>query len=140
MLYNHNQGLKIEETELALFALQENEIMENGIPVVDVNYSEKLVAERRKKFEVEFFKTSLGWIRRKVNMLDGSTKDFLSDLLMQIKAGLELGQEVFIITYSEPDYTQEITNDYMISLQERKLATPSFIQECLIQTVKDFGG
>ena len=73
-------------------------------------------------------------------MKDGTTKDFLSDLLLQIKAGIELGQEVVIITYSEPDYTQEITSDYIISLQARKIATPEFIQECLIQTVSDFGG
>ena len=138
--HNHQNGLKIEETEEAIFALLENEYMKDGNPIVNENYENELIIKRKEQFEQEFFKTTLGWIRRKVNMKDGTTKDFLSDLLLQIKAGIELGQEVVIITYSEPDYTQEITSDYIISLQARKIATPEFIQECLIQTVSDFGG
>ena len=68
-----------------------------------------------------------------------STKDFLSDLLLSIKAGIELGQNVEIITYKLPDFYQELTENYMVSLQERKTATPDFVQECLMQTVSDFG-
>ena len=138
--YNHEKGLRIEETDSAIFALFENEIMKDGIPVEDENYESFLISRRQDIFEREFFKTSIGWIRRKVNMLDGTTKDFLSDLLLQIKAGLELGQSVEIITYREPDYTQEIDDEYIISLQERKVANSEFIEECLLQTVKDFGG
>ncbi len=138
--YNHKQGLKIEETENAIFALLDNEIMENGNPIINPNYDNELINARKVLFEQEFFKTSLGWIRRKVNMKDGSKKDFLSDLLLQIKAGLELGQVVEIITYLQPDFTQEISEEYMISLQERKNATLEFIGECLNRTVMDFGG
>ena len=72
-------------------------------------------------------------------MKDGSKKDFLSDLLLSIKAGLELGVDVRIITYKTPDFTKEPTEEYMESLQEIKLADLGFIQECLNQTVKDFG-
>lgn len=138
--YNHKEGLLIEETENAIFALLKNEIMENGKPIVNPNYENELVEKRKKLFEQEFFNTSLGWIRRKVNMKDGSKKDFLSDLLLQIKAGLELGQVVEIITYFQPDFSQEISEEYMISLQERKNATLEFIGECLNRTVMDFGG
>ena len=142
--YNHNQNLRIEETEEAIYALEENEMMgeENGIPIPVVNpaYLEQKASEREENFEREFFSTSLGWIRRKVNMKDGSIRDFLADLLLPIKAGLELGQKVEIITYKTPDFTQEQTAEYIISLQERKEATAEFIQECLMQTVMEFGG
>lgn len=138
--YNHKQGLQIEETENAIYALLENEIMKNNEPVENPNYENELIETRKTLFEQEFFNTSLGWIRRKVNMKDGSKKDFLSDLLLQIKAGLELGQSVEIITYKQPDFSKEINEEYMISLQERKNATSEFIGECLTRTVMDFGG
>ena len=72
-------------------------------------------------------------------MKDGSIKDFLADLLMPIKAGMELGRQVDIITYGTPDFSVIPTFAYMESLQEIKSVTPEFIQECLFQTVKDFG-
>ena len=138
--YNHTQGLSIEETSTAYYALAENEIMQDGKPIVDLDYEKKKAEARENQFKNEFFQTSLGWIRRKVNMKDGSVKDFLSDLLLPIKAGLELGQKVVIITYKTPDFTIDYDEEYIISLQERKEATAGFIQECLMQTVADFGG
>ena len=92
------------------------------------------------ELEKEFFETSLGWIRRKVNMKDGSKKDFLSDLLLQIKAGLELGQNIEIVTYSTPDFSNDLTPEYLLALQVKKNATAEFVQECLMQTVADFYG
>ena len=138
--YNHNQGLRIEETPTAYYALAENEIMQDGKPIVDPDYENKKAEAREKQFKNVFFQTSLGWIRRKVNMKDGSVKDFLADLLLPIKAGLELGQKVVIITYKTPDFTIDYDEEYIISLQEKKEATAGFIQECLMQTVADFGG
>lgn len=138
--YNHRQGLMIEETGTALYALLENEILQDGQPVINENYEAEKAQERKEKFEKEFFNTSLGWIRRRVNMKDGSKKDFLSDLLLQIKAGMEAGQTVEIITYIQPDYTKELTEEYVLSLQQRRNATTDFIMECLNQTVSDFCG
>ncbi len=137
--YNHKLGLKIESAENAVYALEKNEIIKDGIPVIDENYNQKIYEQRRQQFEQEFFQTSLGWIRRKVSMKDGSKKDFLADLLMPIKTGMEMGNNINIITYSEPDYEIEPTQEYMESLQEIKIATPEFISECLIRTVQDFG-
>lgn len=138
--YNHRQNLRIEETEDAIFALLDNEVFENGVPKINENYEKEKTAERRSLFQKDFFLTSLGWIRRKVRMQDGSAKDFLSDLLLPIKAGLEMGQSVEIIVYKEPNFENDLTEKYIISLQERKLVTPVFIQECLNQTVIDFAG
>lgn len=138
--YNHTQGLSIEETLTAYYALAENEIMQDGKPVVDLDYEKKKVEARENQFKNEFFQTTLGWIRRKVNMKDGSVKDFLSDLLLQIKAGIELGQKVEIITYKQPDFSRSADESYMQTLQEKKIATPEFIKECLARTVADFSG
>lgn len=115
-------------------------ILQDDVLVINPNYEQEQAEARKKQFNNEFFKTSLGWIRRKVNMKDGSTKDFLADLLLPIKAGLELGQKVVIITYKTPDFTINYDEEYIISLQEKKEATAEFIQECLMQTVADFGG
>ena len=41
MHYNHNQGLVIEETDKALFALEANEIMIDGEPTIDPDYEAK---------------------------------------------------------------------------------------------------
>ena len=138
--YNHKQGLMIEETDDALYALLANEMMQNNIPVINENYEAEVQQERAAKFKSEFFETSLGWIRRKVNMKDGSKKDFLSDMLLQIKAGIELGKTIEIITYSTPDFSQELTAEYIVTLQQKKNATLKFIQECLLQSVADFYG
>lgn len=47
--YNHNQGLKIEETSIALYALLPNEIMVNNEPTVDTDYE----AKEAQKVQVE---------------------------------------------------------------------------------------
>lgn len=139
--YNHQQSLKLEMLEDGtLFALKPNEILVDGKVSINPNYEQEQTEAREKLFKNTFFQTSLGWIRRKVNMKDGSTKDFLADLLLPIKAGLELGQKVVIITYKTPDFTIDYDEEYVISLQEKKEATAEFIQECLMQTVADFGG
>ncbi len=103
------------------------------------NYQEMIINKRQEQFEKEFFNTSLGWIRRQVTMKDGSIKDFLADILLSVKAGMELGQDVKIITYNTPDFSKEPTLEYLESLQNIKYATSEFVRECLLQTVKDFG-
>lgn len=137
--YSHNLGLKIVNTEDAVYALEENEIMIDGVPAKDPNYESNFYSQQQEQFEREFFETSLGWIRRKVTMQDGSAKDFLGDLLFVIKSGIELGQQVKIITYKTPDFSQTLTSEYLISLQEEKTADTDFVRECLMQTMRDFG-
>ncbi len=138
--YNHRQGLKIETYDGNLYALEPDEILQEGIVVKNPDYETELAQSREELFKSKFFQTSLGWIRRKVSMKDGSTKDFLSDLLMQIKMGIDAGQVIPIVTYNTPTFTQELTEEYLVSLQANKAATPEFIQECLSQLVSDFYG
>lgn len=52
VLYNHNQGLIIEETDTALYALEADEIMQNGVPIKNPNYAaEQLEVEKAKRLE-----------------------------------------------------------------------------------------
>lgn len=112
-------------------------IYSNGEIVLNPNYEQEEAQKRQTDFETEFFNTSLGWIRRSVNMKDGSTKDFLSDLLPAISMALNSGIATPIITYKTPDFTHDIT-DWTI-YQEIKQVTPQFIQECFNQLSADFG-
>lgn len=112
-------------------------IYSDGEIVLNPNYEQEQAEKRQSNFETEFFSTSLGWIRRKVTMKDGSTKDFLSDLLPSIMEGLRLGIAPTIITYTEPDFTQEVT-DWTV-YQVKKEATQQFAQDCLLQISDDFG-
>lgn len=105
--------------------------------ILNPNYEQEQAQKRQVDFETEFFNTSLGWIRRSVNMKDGSTKDFLSDLLPAISMALNSGIATQIITYKTPDFTHDIT-DWTI-YQEIKQVTPQFIQECFNQLSADFG-
>lgn len=112
-------------------------LYQNGEIIVNPNYEQEKAQKRQVKFETEFFETSLGWIRRKVTMKDGSIKDFLSDLLPSIMEGLRLNIPPTIITYTEPDFTQEITD--WTEYQVKKEATQQFAQDCLLQISDDFG-
>lgn len=91
---------------------------------------------RREQFHKDFFNTSLGYIRRKVTMQDGSIKDFLSDLLPAIESNVSKGITINVIAYDEPDFTHEIT-DWTI-YQHIVTATAQFIQECYYQLQNDF--
>lgn len=112
-------------------------IYSNGEIILNPNYEQEQAEKRQSDFETEFFNTSLGWIRRQVNMANGSTKDFLSDLLPIISMALSSGTATQIITYTLPDFTQDIT-DWTI-YQEIKQVTPQFIQECFNRLSADFG-
>ena len=112
-------------------------VYSNGEIVLNPNYENEQAQKRQTDFETEFFNTSLGWIRRKVNMKDGSTKDFLSDLLPAISMALNNGVATQIITYRTPDFTHDIT-DWTI-YQDIKQVTPQFIQDCFTQLSADFG-
>lgn len=115
----------IEETE-------KNYVLHNGKYLTE----EEVIELRKEQFNKDFFPTSLGYIRRKVSMATGETKDFLSDLLPTISMGIQIGNPVQIITYDKPDFAQEVTD--WTSLQSVKTVTAEFIKECFIQLSNDF--
>ena len=137
--YNHRQGLKIEETGNAIYALEAWELLD-GDAVTDNTeaYKTEQAQERQTQFEQQFFLTSLGYIRRSVNMATGETKDFICDIVPALQAGLAQGITTLIITYELPDFTKELTTEYLESLQEVKPVTAEFLQECIMQLANDF--
>lgn len=79
-------------------------------------------AEEDAEFNKEFFNTSLGYVRRKATMKDGSIKDFLSDILPLLEPNVP------VLTY-----TRELE-------QNKVLVTEQFINECKQQVLIDFYG
>ena len=80
-------------------------------------------ALRQELFEKDFFQTSLGFVRRKVLMKTGETKDFLFDIKPTLKI------DIPILTYNQ-DGTQNIN----------VLVTQAFLDECDKQIYFDFYG
>lgn len=119
---------------------------EDQIVEVWIDNTEEVIAEKQASFYKNFFQTSLGWIRRKPVMKDGSTKDFITDCLPVIKAAVtEEGLNGnYLIRYSIPDFGQEFTQEYVESLQDKSDITAEqfrvFYQECLQQFAQDFAG
>lgn len=89
---------------------------------VNPNYEEEKQEEIEKQFEIDFFNTSLGYVRRNVTMKNGSHKDFLADILPILQVGIP------ILTYTKD------------GRQNKVLVTEKFIEECKQQVVKDFYG
>ena len=126
-LYNLD---KVEQTELEYVLDGEEYILK------DETWGEEQAKEHEEQFNKDFFQTSLGYVRRKVSMATGETKDFLSDLLPTISMGVQMGQPVTIITYNKPDFTQEITD--WTAFQNEQTVTAKFVQECFLQLSNDF--
>lgn len=133
-------SLEVTEELYNDFVLTPNKyIYKDGDIVLNPNYEQEEAEKRRIQFYGDFIRTSLGFIRRKVSMKTGETKDFLTDLLPVISMAVNSGQTVNIITYKEPDSWLEDVTDWE-SLQEVKQATSQFIQECFNQVSTDFMG
>lgn len=104
--------------------------------VLNPDYEQEEETRRENEFNQAFFNTSLGYIRRKVTMADGSHKDFLSDLLPVISMGVQAGQAVNILAYDAPPFDEDVTD--WTKYQHQKVVTAQFIQECFMQLSADF--
>lgn len=116
----------------------DNIIQYKGEYVFEDDIQDQLVKDRREKFNQEFFNTSLGYVRRKVTMADGSHKDFLTDLLPTISMAVNANQEVKILTYDKPPFTEDVID--WTKYQHKVDVTLQFIQECFKQVSDDFFG
>ena len=91
--------------------------------IVNPNFEIEQEQTKQKQFEKDFFQTSLGFVRRKVLMKTGETKDFLFDIKPTLKI------DIPILTYNQ-DGTQNIG----------VLVTQAFLDECDKQIYFDFYG
>ena len=106
-------------------------IYQDGEIIINPNYEEEKRQEFEQMWRLEFFETSLGWIRRKVMMqTTGETKDFLFD----IKPNLSIGDP--IISYDKPDF---ITKFEPVQHRDR-LVNEQFLSECKARIALDFYG
>lgn len=86
-------------------------------------HKEWIVKDKPKEqFLKDFFNTSLGYVRRKVSMQTGDTKDFLTDILPLLQV------DIPILIYTEDGE------------QHKVMVTEDFINECKQQLLKDFYG
>lgn len=110
-----NQAAKIEEDDL-YYVISDGKLIRNP------HYEEDKQAREDAAFNRQFFPTSLGYVRRQVSMKDGSTKDFLSDILPLLQVNVP------ILTY-----TRQLE-------QSKVLVTEEFLAECKQQLLVDFYG
>lgn len=101
-------------------------IYKEGEIIINPDYETEKQVELIEQFNKEFFNTSLGYIRRSVMMKDGSSKDFLTDIVPLLQAGVQ------IITYSLNG--TELTQNTGVTVTEQ------FITECKQQLFSDFYG
>ena len=131
------ENKRIEKIGDKLFALSDNEIVENGEIVTDNERPEKL---RQAEFERQFFNTSLGYVRRNVTMKDGTVKNFLTDILPLLVQGVE------VLTYDKANPQADASGVSLSAVadnefnQTKVTVTNEFLNECKNQLMKDFYG
>ena len=68
-------------------------------------------------------------------MADGSTRDFLGDVLHGLKVAVELGVETKVITYDMPPYN---TDKPIECFQHEVVADMDLVKECYMQVSLDW--
>ena len=128
--YNHNQGLNIEETEMAVYALEYNEIIIDGEPVIDPDYEEKQKNLRQENFYNNFLATSKGNYRLMPKGYANAQQsiDTVNAIVMAMQ-GLTEDIANMIIFYDTPDFTkeEECTEEWLIQHQHHP--EPMTVQE-----------
>ncbi len=142
----NTQGIKsysVEEQVYYNYLSDEDKyIVQNNKIIEDPDYAEKVKKERETGFKEQFFETSLGWIRREPTLADGTKDNFLNNNLPLFAIALTTGQPVILpIAYELPDFTKELSEEYMKSLQiKNQNITQQFIWECMQVKMTDFSG
>lgn len=124
--YNHNQGLLIEETDEALYALEPNEIMVDGEPTVNPNFEEEKAKEREIAFKTTFFEIPAidgifqGGYYRKVPKGYQSAVESINTAFNAVTV-LGLLPQDYLIFYTKPDFTDETqcTEEWLVANQFR---------------------
>ena len=111
---------RIEETEDALFALEDNEILVDGEPIVDPDWEEKQTALRKADFEANFLSTSLGNYRLQPKGYANAQQsiDTVNNIVMAMQ-GLTEQIAQMIIFYDTPNFTkpEECTEEWLVQHQ-----------------------
>ena len=77
--YNHKQGLKIEEDEAGLFALKDNELIQNGQVIINPNYEKELEQKERERIaKLTCTKRNFALMLQKLGITYTQLKDLIS--------------------------------------------------------------
>ena len=129
-------------------------ILETERPIVNFEftdtdeYKEKKANENKAWFENNFFEIkTVGWIRKQFTMKNGSSKDFLFDAFPMVSA-LITGNQLpanSMVVYTLPDFYQEITEEYLKTLNAPNETltieqTIDFVTTCKTQIAQGFFG
>ena len=105
--YNRKLGLSIEETDKALFALEVDEIIQDGEPIKDPNYGVvKPVLVTEEQFLQAFFEIpNYGWFRR----VPRGYQSAVESVNTAFNAVNVIGSlpEGYLTFYTKPDFTDE---------------------------------
>lgn len=119
----YNENIEVPEPFLLITEQEHDNIKndnENFYFVINgtLTAQPKMPILRKEGFLKDFFKTTLGYIRFKPTLKNGSQIDFISLLpqYREIAKLTGLPQGAFIV-YAEPDYTRDFTEDYFKTLQ-----------------------
>ena len=121
---NGEQVLEDVEVEKEIPKYRTEYITHTGYNLQAWGYTEEeLAQQKQEQLAKEFFKTSLGYVKRKVTMTTGEIRDFLFDIKPTLQVGIP------IITYN------------LDSTQNRGvIVTEAFLKECDAQVYFDFYG
>ena len=99
---------RIEETEKALFALEENEIIVDGEAIINPEWEEIETARRKAEFEAQFLATSKGNYRL-IPKGYANAQQSIDTVNNIVNAMGELTETIanMVIFYETPDFTKE---------------------------------
>lgn len=122
--YQDNKGMRVEETDVAYYALEENEIMEDGVPVVDKDWNEKQTLKRKENFESNFIETAytkdnvIGWYRQVPNGYSNAPQsiDIINNIVHN-QGGLSAEVAAMMKFYKQPNYRykNQCTEEWLIA-------------------------
>lgn len=97
--YNHNQGLLIEETDKALYALEPNEIMVDGEPTINHNYEAE--QELKEREHIAMLSLTRGDVFRGLLQAKGVTRSQLRAMIETNPQLTEVQKEMALIDFDE---------------------------------------
>lgn len=105
-LYIYKNNLKYVETESALYALEENEMLQNGQVIINPNFETEIKEQRKREFKSNFFEIKEFGYYRKQPKGYGSAIESLNTAFNIVSITGILPADTLTF-YKEPDFSKE---------------------------------
>ena len=121
--HNHNNGLLIEETETAVYALEPNEQWnaQTQLPELNPNYEQEQAEARQKEFYNNFVVTSWGAFRKNPKGYS-SAVEAVNTIFNMVNVAQAFTEQLapLLIFYEVPDFTKEeqCTEEWLVAHQK----------------------